>query len=299
MPYIWERHQSRNFDLGGKSIALDREWVATEAPDEVTALNLTLLANPLIYDGLVRATAKADYQGNGCYFVTVNYRNIDPQQALSDSATPGGGGSQQSASAPADNEDLTAGYTFDLTGQVQHITQSHGTYYAAVLDSAGNVDETNEGTCQALSYTLDTGRAIGLSSDRVEGCDIYVPREEWTREVVRSSVTSAYKRTLHNLAGSTNASPFYNYPAHAVLYLGSTGNYGQGRWNLTHKFAAAEHKYNVSIGPFTVPVKRAWDYLWVQYKASSAGGLITQVPSAVYVERVYQDGNFALIEIGE
>lgn len=299
MPYIWERHQSRNFDLGNKLVSLDREWVTTETPDEASALTLTLLANPLFFDGLVRATAKADYQGNGCYFVTVGYRNIDPQQALSDSAQPGGGGSQQSATAPADTEDLTAGYTFDLTGQVQHITQSRGTYYGAVLEPGGGIDETDELACQLLGYTLDTGRAIGLSSDRVEGCDIYVPREEWTREVVRSSVTSAYKRTLHNLAGKTNAEPFYNYPAHAVLYLGATGHYGQGRWNITHKFAAAEHQTDLKIGPFTVPLKRAWDYLWVQYKAADAGGLITQVPSAVYVERVYPDGNFALIEIGE
>lgn len=299
MPYIWERHQSRDFDLGGTVIGLTREWVVTDALDEVAALNLTLLANPLIYDGLVRATAKAANQGGGCYFVTVGYQNIDPQQALPDSATPGGGGTQQGASAPADTEELTAGYTFDLTGQTVHITQSKGTYYAAYELPTGIIFDQTEEDCRDQDYTLDTGRAIGISSDRIEGTDIYVPREEWTREVVRSSVTSAYKRTLHNLTGKTNAEPFYNYPAYAVLYLGASGRYGQGRWNITHKFAAAEHQTDIRVGPFTVPLKRAWDYLWVRYKAGDVGsGIVGQVPTAVYVERVYDEGNFSLIEIG-
>jgi len=299
MPYIWERHQSRDFDLGGKVISLTREWVATDVLDEVVAVNLVLLANPLIFDSLVRATAKASNQGGGTYFISVGYRNIDPQHALPDTATPGGGGSQQQPSGPASqDEDLTAGYTFDLTGEAVHITQSKGTYYGAVLDAAGTVTQYDEPTCQALGFTLDTGRAIGLSSDRVEGCEVHVPREEWTREVVRPSVTFRYKRTLHNLVGKVNAETFYHYPPGEVKYLGAVGRWGQGRWNLTHKFAAAEHQTNLKIGPFTVPLKRAWDHLWVSYRAKEVGDLVMQVPAAVYVEKVCDDGDFSLIEIG-
>jgi hypothetical protein len=51
--------------------------------------------------------------------------------------------------------------------------------------------------------------------------------------------------------------------------------------------------------PF-VASKKGWEYLWVRYADEEDAGSSTLVkkPVAAYVERVYEEGNFAALGIG-
>ena len=46
--------------------------------------------------------------------------------------------------------------------------------------------------------------------------------------------------------------------------------------------------------------KKGWEYMWVRYADSedAAAKAIVKKPVAVYIERVYEEGNFAALGIG-
>jgi hypothetical protein len=54
----------------------------------------------------------------------------------------------------------------------------------------------------------------------------------------------------------------------------------------------------VTIGSITGIEKRGHDYLWVRYEDSVSSNALIKLPKAVYVDRVYRDGNFANLGIG-
>jgi hypothetical protein len=54
----------------------------------------------------------------------------------------------------------------------------------------------------------------------------------------------------------------------------------------------------LAVGPITGITKRGWDYLWVRYADAEDQNVLVKQPIAAYVERVYLDGNFALLGIG-
>lgn len=296
MSVIYERHQTRDFSVSGRTIRLTREWfvaVANTPDEEVTVLNLVLLANPLFYDGLVRSGADPKNQGGGNWYVSVQYENIDPQHALPDSAGPGGGGSQQTATAPTDAENLSEGFTFDVTVQPVHVTQSLGTIY-----SNGDDGETTEADALAAGWTLDNQRAVGLTLDgHVEGVDILSMRPDWTREVVREEVRLPYLRQLKALAGCFSIASFYGFAPYEVLYMGAHGRKNGGRWYVQHQFASGQVQTGVDIGGITIPTLRPFDYFWVRYKSQLVGDVVLPVPAQVYVERVYKPGDLDLLEI--
>jgi len=54
------------------------------------------------------------------------------------------------------------------------------------------------------------------------------------------------------------------------------------------------------VGPISGISKKGWEYLWVRYADAEDTGSNTLVkqPVAAYVEKVYEDGNFAALGIG-
>jgi hypothetical protein len=52
------------------------------------------------------------------------------------------------------------------------------------------------------------------------------------------------------------------------------------------------------VGSITGIAKSGWDYLWVRYADAEDQKVLVKQPIAVYVERVYESGNFAGLGIG-
>jgi hypothetical protein len=171
----------------------------------------------------------------------------------------------------------------------------------AALDATG-------GEWYIVGSAPDTNGAIGVDLDTVHGCDILVPKMEWVYSRQRGSMTFEYLRTLRSLVGRTNDAEFFGFAAGSLLYLGceptsAIGTLDTGEkfvfWNLAHSFAQEENKNDLKVGPFTIPQKKGWEYVWSRFDPTLAGGQLTRNPSAIYVERVYEPGNFELLEIGK
>ncbi len=177
-------------------------------------------------------------------------------------------------------------FAFDTGGGTQHITQSKQT-----------VAKYPAGTAP------DFKGAIGVTNDSVEGVDITVPVYQFseTHYLPDETVTPAYRLTLFQLTGRVNAGAFKGFNAGEVLFLGASGSRrGYGDWEITFRFAASPNVSNLTIGDITGIDKKGWEYLWVRYADSedAAAKALVKKPLAVYIERVYDNGDMSLLGIG-
>lgn len=187
----------------------------------------------------------------------------------------------------------------EWTGGIYTITAHDGTYWT--LNSSPAATGTTGGLW-TLTAAQNFKQAIGVTRDRIEGCDIFAPKLEFQIDVQRSNVTLDYLLTLFAQTGKVNyAAPFWNFPVGTVLYLGASGKFSFGdRWNLSHKFAYSpnETDFYVSFPDILIPEKKGWDHLWVRYADSDLADGVLPLPSAAYVEVVYETGDFDALEIG-
>lgn len=204
-------------------------------------------------------------------------------------------------------DDWPAGGTFTIVGVL--IDQWVLDVAPAEPGTTGGIWSLELAPENVLGTAPDMQGAIGVTIDSVQGCDILVPKMEFSLSRQRLFVDFPYIRTLRNLVGKTNNAEFYGFPPYTLLYLGceptsALGTLDDGSkftfWNLCHSFAQEETKVNIGVGKITIPRKRGFEYVWARYNPviSGAQPQLAMHPTAVYVERVYDAGNFELIEIG-
>lgn len=276
----YETPKSRKLRQDAASGQLVREWFVGGTTDPIEVRDLLALANAVNFYGLSRKSIEIDNLGAPDLWAgTVTYGV---------SAVPDGLRPDQ--------------LSFKVSAGTVHINQSKETVYRLTKDDP-NPPVANGG----LGSAPDQQGAIGVDRETVHGCDVVVPKMEWTKSVQRASVDFPYLRTVRNLVGKTNNAEFYGFPAGTLLYLGcepssAVGTLDDGTkflfWNVAHSFQQEENQIDVSVGPITIPSKKGFDYVWAQYKPATDAGQLVAPPTNVYVERVYDEGNFALLEIG-
>ena len=181
-------------------------------------------------------------------------------------------------------------FSFDTTGGSQHITQSLTTVNAYGDDSSRNKD------------------AIGFDGKNVEGVDITVPVYEFSEVHFfdDGDIDNAYKSTLRGLTGSVNNNTFKGFAAGEVLFLGAVGS-RQGddpsdQWEISYRFVSLPNQTGLSVGDIPGIAKKGWEYMDIRYsevvETASGSEQVLKAPFAVYIHRVYPDGNFAGIGIG-
>jgi hypothetical protein len=233
-----------------------------------------------------------EYQGDDCWKVTINYEKI--------------GADDTTQTAP-----LKRARSFDTSGGTQHITNA-----LQVKDSTGTVTDTGEKVYGPSG--LDDGAsmkgAINVDDNGVNGVDIVVPAFQFQEsyDVPLSVLTDAYIRKLGELTGTVNKEPFRGFKAGEVLFVGASGSHewdeqrGNGPGAITFKFVASPSAGDgktllpLKVGDINNIAKGGHEYLWVRYAtvADTAKSQITRQPIAVYVNRVYQDGDFSQLKIG-
>ena len=204
-------------------------------------------------------------------------------------------------------------YAFDISVGSQHITQSLKT---KAIYGAGGPD--NHGT-------------IGVTSKGdVHGCDILVPDGAWseTQYFADAEITTAYKHLLRTITGCINKSEFKGDKPGECLFLGVTGNrltkavinpgpresrYDEFYWEMQFRYATSENRLKSNGNPITIKLKDGvydvdklgWEYIWYLYETTkatadgeSAPSMLIEQPVACYVESVYQEKDFGLIDIG-
>jgi len=145
--------------------------------------------------------------------------------------------------------------------------------------------------------------AINANGKKVDGVDIVVPIYTFseTYELSPFVVTPSYKVTLFNLTGRINERKFRGFVTGEVLFMGVSGSLDQnGVYQMEFKFAASPGMQNFLVGEIRIPLKQGWDYLWVAYEEQDdlASGKFAARAEEVYVERVYEYGNFGDLGIG-
>lgn len=206
----------------------------------------------------------------------------------------------------ADNEEqadpLKRSRSFDTSGGTQHIKQ------AIPIGSGESLDFES----RFPSTATNQSGAIGVDGDSVAGVDIVVPALQWTEtyDVPSPFVTSAYIKNVAALTGTVNMAAFRTFAAGEVLFMGCSGTHewdderGDGPWNLSYKFVASPNvgtgqTYGpLTIGSITGVSKKGHDYLWIRYETSADSTGLLKLPKAVYVDKVYRDGDFSKLGIG-
>jgi hypothetical protein len=211
-----------------------------------------------------------------------------------------------------------------ITVEPEFIAGTLSHWRATVLyDTSGDgpiVDEksfefTTGGGTQRITQSIETvgkypagapdfGGAIGVTDSGVEGVDIHVPSLTFSETYLFAEVAPSYRLLLVRMSARINAAPFRGLAAGDVLFLGADVRYdaklGEKPWSVTYRFAAQEGRTNFTVGDITVAAKAGWDYMWVRYadEEDAGAGALVKVPSAVYIERVYEPADFSLLGIG-
>lgn len=260
---VHEKWASRELSRG-ENPAQDLLYIVRGTDDDLEAKAALAAAAPLVYDGLHRQTYRLERTGQTEWEGSVHYGRKEPAETGDSS------------------------YQFDTGGGTQHITHSRQT--AARYAPSGQVAPDFQG-------------AIGATHDSVEGVDVTVPVYNFseTHYIPSASVTDAYKGALFLLTGRTNLAAFRGFAPGEVLFLGASGSKrGEEDWEITYRFAASPNATDLTVGPITGIAKRGWDYLWVRYQDAEdtqAKSLVKR-PIGVYIERVYDEGDFSGLGIG-
>jgi hypothetical protein len=99
---------------------------------------------------------------------------------------------------------------------------------------------------------------------------------------------------------------FKGFQPGEVLFLGASGarrgTDPDDDWEITFRFAppASPNATGISVGDISGISKKGWEYLWVRYADQEDTGshAIVKRPVAAYVERVYESGSFAALQLG-
>lgn len=265
-----------------KQITLHCELEGTS--DDETARDLVERSTSTTYDELVRSDIRVEpdvvdtITGTGVWDVEIDYIREEKTELEIGEST----------------------YTFDTTGGTQHITQSLETMHRDWPGVWKAPDFKG-----AIRAKREEGKLI------VEGVDIGHGVYEWgeTHYLPDKLITEAYKVRLSRLTYKTNDSPWRGFEIGEVLFRGARGGKrGREDWEISFGFAASENKKNwlppslidVGVEPGFDPFdKGGWDYLWILYEEvedAVAKVLVTR-PRGLYVERVYEAGDFSKLGI--
>ncbi len=262
-----EKFESRLITTGANPAA-ELRYAVRGTDDDVEARAALEAASPALYDPW----------GSGLLFLPRESITIEPVGEMLWE------GIVRYSAVPQTNESV---FAFDTGGGTQHITHS--------LQTVGAYAPQGQ-------TPPDFKGAIGVTPDGVEGVDITVPVYNFseTHYLPDATVTQAYRLTVFSLTGRVNNASFRGFAAGEVLFLGASGTKrGGGDWEITFRFAASRNRTNLSIGDITGISKKGWEYLWVRYadaEDANAKALIKK-PVAVYVEKVYEEGDFGLLGI--
>jgi len=238
---------------------------------------LNFIAKGCADEAAVRTLAQANvpgtYSGLFCLSIEIVSRiNVDTWKVTARYGVP----------QPYQEDTPQPTIAFDTGGGTQHITQS--------IQTVGRYGSS-------ASHQL--GGAIGYDGENVAGVDITIPVWNW-QETHYLSAAQLNAPVYYALTGMVNADNFRGYFPGEVLFLGASGQKrGEGKWELTFKFAASPNSVNLSVGSLTGISKNGWEYLWVQYAedVDATAKVRIKKPVAVYIEKVYDSGPFSSLGI--
>lgn len=310
MPLTIETAESRAANFGANGGGEKLVYTLDGYTDEAVVYAIGYTSTPAYLNGFIRNDIAVEPLGGLAWRLTVSYGTTgmgggpyplggpssDGAPISPPSGDPGGGDA-------SDSTELRQGFSFGLTFNSRKLLQSISTVSVTVMDGTAGGHTVNPNTTAIPAGGRDFKRAIGVGADgKVEGCEVpQSPLAPFKIQIGRAAVTIGFFKTLRSLVGKTNNAIFYSQAIGEMLYLGCDAEYQQSSgWTLTHNFGAEENRTNIEVNSFlTVPAKKGWEYMWYAYKEVTTNGLISTIPFQVNVEKVFDSGDFSLIQCGK
>jgi len=189
----------------------------------------------------------------------------------------------------------------ETTGKTLHREQSLGTsssYYSSLAN---------------LQATPDFKGLIGVSKDNVAGVDVVTGGFKFTmqKKYLATQVPAFYLSLLMDLTGQVANTPLVatwkgqilSFDVGEILYLGaSIDDGGQDQdgveiMTINHQFEFSKNDDNLTVGGIDGIEKAGWDYLWCLYRDVVNQGYRAKEIVAVYVEQVYEQASFAVLQL--
>lgn len=182
-------------------------------------------------------------------------------------------------------------------------TPSSGLNYSFQIGGTSIFREYANSTASYGSAPIpDFGNAINWDGERVNG--VTLPHQSGFEFVIPArkpiaDVDNAYVTAVADLYLTVNDATFEGFPAGEVLFLGLSGTrVGENDWQLYYRFGRSKNLSSITVDGVSVTSKEGWDYLWVHYKPAEDGnGWEAVEPAGVYVQSVFDDGDFDGLEI--
>lgn len=281
MGVCYEAFGSRDSNGDSSGMEVETRWYVLGVTDDAEARDLLLSTSPsLLYSPpspvmLTRRGYELKSTAADTWECSVTY------------ATPGYPDGEQT---PLDPNAET--YSFDTTGATAHVDQTKETLATYKVNAAD----------QQLGLNELKG-AIGVSKDGVAGTDIVIPQMRLviTRAFPYDTVTLGYVNTIAQLTGKINSAPWRGFQAEQVLFEGASGSsQADGSVPITFNFRIGENRTDLVVAGVAGIAKKAWEYLWVMYhdvENLNAKQILKQ-PKHIFIERLYDRANFALLGLG-
>ncbi len=277
MSTLAEKIDSRQWTTGNKS-SVTMHYILDGTSDDLTAKALLLSSTSTSYDGLVRDDCTLEpifvdtITDQGKWECTVRYVAPEYQPPQVGKST----------------------FNFDTGGGTQHITQS--------IQTINSYAES--GTPPDFKGAIGVTSSGGGGVDNVEGVDITIPVYNFSQTHYIDD-NDVNKSAYFSLTGKVNNSAWNGFNAGEVLFLGASGSKrdisgSNDDWEITFRFAASPNRSNIIIGNITGISKKGWEYMWVRYTDTddAVAKAIVKIPVAVYIEKVYEEGDFSALGIG-
>jgi len=240
-------------------------FVLSGTTNGLVAKTLAVGYSPVLYENLVRQNIEVACQGFDVWYVDVTYGPIPP---------------------PEEGEFK---WTFDTTGQTQHITQA----LEHITEYADGPKESHGGT-------------IGVTENGdIEGVDVPCAGFKWTEnwQLLLASYGWTYSTILGEITGSVNSTAFRGFDADTVMFMGATGSQSTKDpllLDITYSFEHSKSVTGQTVGPIPAVAKKGWEYAWVEYVTTpgAVAKRLLRTPRQVNVERVSYREDFAVLGIG-
>ena len=182
-------------------------------------------------------------------------------------------------------------FSFDGTGGTAHIQHSLAT--------------TKFGEQLGGTPAQDFKNAINVNNDTVEGTEKTVPLFKFRLDYYPATdlMTPAYIMDIYELqAKPVNENEVslggIIFEPGELLFLGPTGQpRGFDDWELGFHFLGSPNLTGQTIGDIEDVEKKGHEYLWIRFKDTVSNYTGIKVPEFVYVEKIYDLGNFSNLGI--
>jgi hypothetical protein len=178
---------------------------------------------------------------------------------------------------------------YRTTGQTARIIQGFGTVYAnALVGSPPNFNGL-----------------VGVTRDGVEGVDVPIPSFAFSIDYRFSSISQAYLYLCHQLTGCVNNATFLGFAAGELLFTGIDGEVGMTSGGaivlssspISFNFEASPNQSGLQVGPFTIPFKYGWDYLWPRTVEEASNDAVIRTTTSVHIDRVLRWADLSMLGI--